>query len=93
MDVINVFQGTWQFMSAALINQKGVQHNFKDDIESSIYVLLWVILMYSEVSDRDRVPSFLSEVFDPQPHGPFGGYGKLDFLKGRSFLDDVQFPG
>jgi hypothetical protein len=49
--------------------------------------------MYSEVSDRDRVPLFLSEVFDPQPHEPFGGYGKLDFLKGRSFLDDVQFPG
>jgi hypothetical protein len=70
----------------------GVQHDFKDDLESSVYVLLWVILMYSEVSDRDPVPMFLSNIFDPQPYGLNGGYGKADFLKGRTFLEHVNFP-
>jgi hypothetical protein len=87
------FQGTWQFMSAGLISGSSNLHDFRDDLESSIYVLLWTTLMYSEVSNRDVVPTFLSGVLDPQPYGNNGGFGKADFLKGRTFLSNVQFPG
>lgn len=78
-------------MSARLIAHMVGSHDFRDDLESSIYVLLWVVLMYSECSDRAQVPSFLSSVLDPQPHGSIGGYGKADFLKGKTFLSQVKF--
>src|ERR1700678_2894635 len=78
-------------MSARLIAQMVRSHDFRDDLESSIYVLLWVGLMYSERSDRAQVPSFLSTALDPQPHGSTGGYGKANFLKGKTFLSRVKF--
>ena len=57
-------------MSSALIcNMTEHVHNFKDDLESSVYVLLWVALMYSEPSERDLVAAFLMNVLDPQPSG------------------------
>jgi hypothetical protein len=90
------FQGTWQFMSANLIGQMNGMHTthaLQDDLESSIYVLLWMTLMYSETSGKSQVPSFLSGVLDPKPFGPTGGYGKADFLKARTFLQRVEFPG
>jgi hypothetical protein len=88
----SVFQGTWQFMSAGLVSGIYVQHDFKDDLESSVYVLLWVTLMYSEVSQSDEVPMFLSEVLDPRPYGRCGGHGKESFLMNRVFLNHVTFP-
>jgi hypothetical protein len=89
------FQGTWQFMSAKLIGliSGSHTHSLQDDLESSIYVLIWMTLMYSETSDASQVPSFLSGVLDPKPFGPIGGYGKADFLKARTFLQQVTFPG
>jgi hypothetical protein len=92
----NDLQGTWQFMSANLIGQMNGQnttHTLQDDLESSLYVLIWMVLMYSETSDKSQVPSFLSGVLDPKPYGPTGGYGKADFLKARTFLQRVTFPG
>ena len=80
-------------MSARLVARLDGVHSFQDDLESTIYVLLWMILMYSETSDRDRVPTFLSGVLDPQPHGETGGFNKADFLKARTFLQQVNFPG
>jgi hypothetical protein len=68
-------------------------HSFQDDLELIIYVLLWMILMYSETSDGDWVPTFLSDVLDPQPHGQSGGFSKADFLKAWTFLQQVYFPG
>lgn len=79
-------------MSAALISRMGVQHDFRDDLESSVYVLLWVTLSYSEVSEKEFVRSILSSVFDPQPCGATGGYSKSDFLQARTFLRQVSFP-
>ncbi|KAG1785678.1 uncharacterized protein HD556DRAFT_1213926, partial [Suillus plorans] len=40
--------GTWQFMSAYLIEHKYAIHTVKDDLESSFYVVLWTALMYKE---------------------------------------------
>lgn len=80
-------------MSARLVARMKGPHSFQDDLESSIYVLLWMILMYSETSDSSQVPSFLSGVLDPQPRGETGGFNKADFLKARTFLQQVNFPG
>jgi hypothetical protein len=83
-------------MSANLIGQmNGIRttHTLQDDLESSIYVLLWITLMYSETSDKSQVPSFLSGVLDPRPYGTTGGYGKADFLKARTFLQRVTYLG
>ena len=80
-------------MSTRLVAQLDGVHSFQDDLESTIYVLLWMILMYSETSDRDQVPMFLSGVLDPQPHRETGGFNKADFLKAQTFLQQVNFPG
>ncbi|KAG1868916.1 hypothetical protein C8R48DRAFT_598373, partial [Suillus tomentosus] len=38
--------GTWQFMSANLVENKHATHTIEDDLESSFYVIFWVALMY-----------------------------------------------
>lgn len=78
-------------MSAGLISQGGSVHNFLDDLESSIYVLLWVTVMYSEVSKPYHVPPFLSSTLNPQCYKDTGGVAKIDFLMARSFLKKVAF--
>ena len=88
-DVSALFQGTWQFLSANLIGAfggPGISHDFKDNIESSIYVLLWMTLMYLKCSDPKQVPSFLECILDPQPHHTVGGFSKADFLIRKTFL-------
>jgi hypothetical protein len=86
-------------MSGKLVGLMSEQHDFKDDLESSLYLLLWLTLVYSECSNSEQVPSFLAGVLDPQPHAPkspdhkTGGFAKPDFLKGRTFLTEVAFPG
>ncbi|KAG2060950.1 hypothetical protein BDR06DRAFT_871175, partial [Suillus hirtellus] len=40
--------GTWQFMSAHLVQHKDARHDIKDDLESSLYVILWIALMYTK---------------------------------------------
>ena len=79
-------------MSCKLISETVWQHDFRDDLESSIYILLWVMLMYSTCSRPDQVVPFLETVLDPQLHtAKQGGYTKADFLRGRMFLEEVQF--
>jgi hypothetical protein len=79
-------------MSARLIGNMEGQHVLMDDLESSIYVLLWTALTFSECSDKTQVPSFMEHVINPQPHGNTGGFGKVDFLQARTFLKAVKFP-
>jgi hypothetical protein len=81
-------------MSSKLISDPNWQHDFKDDLESSIYVLLWVMLMYSTCSNAAQVVPFMDGVLDPQAHlKGSGGFAKSDFLCGQSFLTSVKFPG
>ena len=84
--------GMWQFMSARLIGNMEGPHVLADDLESLIYILLWMALMYSECSDITQVPSFMEHVIDPQPHHNTGGYGKTDILQARTFFKMVKFP-
>jgi hypothetical protein len=80
-------------MSYKLISQPIWLHDFRDDLESSFYVLLWVTLMYSTCTLPERVIRVLEDTLDPQPHAPDRiGYSKADFLLGMSFLRDVEFP-
>jgi hypothetical protein len=79
-------------MSARLIYDPGALHDFRDDLESSIYVLMWTTLLYSEVSERDQVMPFLTSVLDPRSYNNTGGTAKEDFLKAQSFLQHVTFP-
>jgi hypothetical protein len=80
-------------MSGNLIAMEG-PHTFKDDLESTVYILLWVALMYSKCSDSQKVTGFIGFVLDGQPRNDSGTYtGKTEFLRGQSFLDSVKFPG
>lgn len=85
-------QDTWQFMSCKLISQQVWQHNSRDDLELSIYVLLWVTLMYLTCSNVSQVTLFMKGVLNPQYHENRGGLNKADFLQGRTFLEAVDFP-
>ena len=78
-------------MSARLISNLEGEHDLQDDLESSIYVLLWTALMFSECSGSDYVESFMAHVIDPQPYGRNGGFGKVDFLQTRSYLRQIKF--
>jgi hypothetical protein len=80
-------------MSSKLISDENWQHSVTDDLESSIWVLLWVTLVYSTCSKPEQVGQFMKQTLDPVPLGKVGGYAKADFLKGRTFLDEVSFPG
>jgi len=79
-------------MSARLVSHKKDRHDFQDDLESTLWVLLWMTLMFSQVSNPDVVPTFLSNVLNPRPYLNNGGTSKMEFLIGRRFLSMVQFP-
>jgi hypothetical protein len=83
-------QGTWQFMSAGLVAGNQTQDN-RDDLESSLYTLLWVAVMYLKCPNPDRVVGLLNEIFEPHPGIRVTG-SKEDFLQGRSFLKVKLFP-
>ncbi|KIJ58972.1 hypothetical protein HYDPIDRAFT_101636, partial [Hydnomerulius pinastri MD-312] len=42
--------GTWQFMSVELIYDRKAPHTFRDDLESTFYVLLWTAVMFASSS-------------------------------------------
>ena len=81
-------------MSGMLITIKDDHaQDFKDDLESTIYVLLWVAIMYSSCSNAAHAAGFLWTVLDPQPYSGTTYTTKPDFLKGRDFFQLVKFPG
>ena len=81
-------------MSGMLITMKDDHaQDFKDDLESTIYVLLWVAIMYSSCSNAAHAAGFLRTVLDPQPYSGTTYTAKPDFLKGRDFFQLVKFPG
>ena len=80
-------------MSGKLIALNEI-HNFNDDLESTLYIMLWVALMFLECSDSTKVAGFVASVLDPQlkDHITPTYTGKPDFLIGRAFLEQVKFP-
>ncbi|KAH9933263.1 hypothetical protein B0H21DRAFT_835281 [Amylocystis lapponica] len=55
--------GTWQFMSAASLNDATKQMIVQDDLESFLYVLLYFALRFLPNNHPD-VPGFMREFFD-----------------------------
>ena len=80
-------------MSAALVGQLDVSQCLQDDLESSLYVLLWMGIMYSPCNDTKSLAAFLDHCLDPlvQPNTCFTG--KADFILGRTLLSNIQFIG
>ncbi|KAG2113787.1 uncharacterized protein F5147DRAFT_571039 [Suillus discolor] len=39
--------GTWQFMSARLVADMNTPHDFQDDMESTLYVILWIMFIFT----------------------------------------------
>lgn len=79
-------------MSASLVRGDSKQQDYRDDLESFLYTLLWVTLMYSKSPEPDLAYSFLTSIFEPHPEVT-RSIAKADFLKGRSYLLDAHFPG
>lgn len=77
-------------MSANLLKNSNVAHGFLDDLESSIYVLFWTTLMYSETMDRESVQLNLARYFGSDKDTP-----KTSFLEMAAIgrLDCVKFTG
>ncbi|KAG1800242.1 uncharacterized protein HD556DRAFT_1220386, partial [Suillus plorans] len=69
--------GTWQFMSAHLIKNSFAVHAVEDDLESNLYVVLWMALKsresYMSVIDRMQ---FILQIFNADPLVGTGGSAK-----------------
>jgi len=79
-------------MSAALVMNNGAPHTFVDDLESVLYVIIWLVLMYSPNSMTvEQRTAFVQGVLDPKQYSGTGGTTKADFLKGRTALQDITF--
>ena len=70
---------------------KPTTHTFVDDIESSLWVLMWILLMYLSSSNKDQAVLFLDHTLEPQTQNRQGGYNKADWLKGGMSSDKVFF--
>ncbi|KAG1853458.1 hypothetical protein DFJ58DRAFT_660885 [Suillus subalutaceus] len=83
--------GTWQFMSAHLVQNRDTKHDVKDDLESSLYVVLWVALMYTVTHLTAPVRTLLiKDVFEVDELEGVGSTLKLAFLNSRlQFSKDV----
>ena len=79
-------------MSAVLVKNKTAPHTFIDDLESTFYVIVWLLVMYSpsSMSPGDRT-SFIKSVLDPEQFEGTGGSAKADFLQARTALRELTF--
>lgn len=80
--------GTCQFISAYLIEHSYATHVVEDDLESSLYVILWAALAICKETSVRRW-SFISEVFQiiPSP----GSFSKADWLDVKGNISHVIF--
>jgi hypothetical protein len=91
-DFLDNVKGTWQFMSAKLLNYTSISHSLYDDRESAFYVLLWTALRYIKTEAAPRsvyTPQETLEAFDELWVGPcgmtLGGHSKRLLLMGYEY--------
>ncbi|KAI5983285.1 hypothetical protein EDD15DRAFT_2556972, partial [Pisolithus albus] len=81
--------GTWQFMSAALLEKPGHPHALEDDIESFVHVLGWTVLSYlpspMDKDDRAALVSYLYDHSWKTSSGEKGGLVKALYLKSGNY--------
>ena len=81
-------------MSTALIKDNEASHTFVDDLELILYVILWLVLIYSPSSmDPPDLTTFVQTVLDPAQYKGTGSSCKADFLIGCSALQHLRFDG
>jgi hypothetical protein len=82
-------QGTWQFISAALLRKPHRIQIIEDDRESAIHVLTWLALRYTKHDDLANLNAHLEiydEVDPPQSEGiATGGRAKGDNFSSEVF--------
>lgn len=80
-------------MSASLVGLLDIPQCLMDDLESTLYVLLWITIMYSPCSDSSIILGFLDHTLDPQVMAKTRYLEKLYFLENGAFFDNVKFVG
>ncbi|KAG2336466.1 hypothetical protein BDR05DRAFT_953344 [Suillus weaverae] len=79
--------GTWQFMSAYLIQNQNAPPVIEDDLESSLYVVLWAALKYSRTHMTNAQRTLLfKEIFETEEVEKTRSSTKKHFLIGRTDL-------
>lgn len=78
-------QGTWQFMSVALLTLRDMPHGVSDDLESLFWVMLYLVLRYRPIASLAPVDvqTILKTLFDDHVHTAgrwTGGDRKFSFL-------------
>ncbi|KAE9400210.1 hypothetical protein BT96DRAFT_919607, partial [Gymnopus androsaceus JB14] len=61
--------GTWQFLSIRILGNPTVFHEARDDLESFVYVLLWIAGRYASPDSSPEERAFYLEQFDYEPKG------------------------
>ncbi|KAF9071184.1 hypothetical protein BDP27DRAFT_1419224 [Rhodocollybia butyracea] len=61
--------GTWQFLSLRVLDNPAVFHQPRDDLESFVYVLLWIAGRYASPNATPAKRAFFLEQFDYEPLG------------------------
>ena len=62
-----MLQGTWQYMSVALLNNPSKVVEIADDLEAHFYVLLYHAVRYLR-SNCTNVPNWIEDFFDVFEH-------------------------
>ncbi|KAG2113385.1 hypothetical protein DEU56DRAFT_761947 [Suillus clintonianus] len=89
-----VTKGTWQFMSTNLVENKHAAHTIEDDLESSFYVVFWVVLMYTKSNlDTPTRSLLMKQVFEAEEMQGTGSNSKSAFLISRRQVDGDVFVG
>ena len=79
-------------MSAALVAWLGTEQNLMDDLESTLYVLLWMGIMYFLCRDKEAVSAFINHCLNPIVSPDSSHTGKIDFIMSRKFFSIIRFP-
>src|SRR5215469_3903147 len=88
-------QGTWQFISAALLSNKNQIHGLLDDQESALHLLTWIALRYTNHNLEPDNLKPLMEMFDEaftSTQGVSGGRLKEHAITSKA-ITRVQFTG
>ncbi|KIL67560.1 hypothetical protein M378DRAFT_9337 [Amanita muscaria Koide BX008] len=88
--------GTWQFIAACLLLNRGLVHEREDDLESFYHVLHWVALRFTchELKPHSlghQLRALFGESFRDMDGHPVGGYAKRSELISGSTNKDANF--
>jgi hypothetical protein len=92
--IIELFQGTWQFISVHLLQSNEAVHSLADDRESSLHLLVWMALRYTACNLCPQDVVALLQGFDERHIGletAKGGSTKGMWMLSRQIPKRVRF--